>query len=155
MWTNGPPFHVQKRPHHGLRTAVIDGYYIPTDVKKHLKNTWTRLWSHWHFDNIQYLQDWFDQSDFNMYAKLEQVLIKSAKSGCCPQELEECCLFYGSELNANTLKMQLQILSCICKEKELETLCISSYIITRTFTPSKYKSRPSLSPQVYIWSWCS
>ena len=57
-----------------------------------------------------------------MYAKLEQVLIKSAKSGCCPQELEECCLFYGSELNANTLKMQLQIFTCICKEKELKTL---------------------------------
>ena len=50
MWTNGPPFHAQKRPHHGLRTAMIDGYYFPTDVKKHLKNTQTlkplTLWQH-------------------------------------------------------------------------------------------------------------
>ena len=48
-----------------------------------------------------------------------------------------CCLFYGLQLNANTLKMQLQIFSCICKEKDLETVCLFSNILKHFLTLSK------------------
>ena len=85
------------------------------------------------------LQDKFDQNDFNMYAKLEQVLLKSAKSECFEEEIEECCRFYGSELDENTLKTQLQFFSGICKTNQLDTVffCHTS----STFL------RPLLSPR--------
>ena len=83
------------------------------------------------------LKDRFDQSDFNMYAKLEQVLLKSAKSECCEEEIEECCRFYGSDLDDNTLKTQLQIFSGICKTNQLDTGCLLSDIINLFKTLTK------------------
>ena len=102
-----------------------DSHYFPTNVKEHLKKIYFEA-----IDTLTAcLKDRFDQSDFNMYAKLEQVLLKSAKSECCEEEIEECCRFYGSDLDDNTLKTQLQKFSGICKTNQLDTGCLLSDII--------------------------
>ena len=74
-----------------------------------------------------------------MYAKLEQVLLKSAKSECFEEEIEECCRFYGSELDDNTLKTQLRKVSGICKTNQFDTGCLLSDInnLFKTLTKPK------------------
>lgn len=110
-----------------------DGHYFPTDVKEHYRTIYFLA-----IDTLTAcLQDRFDQSDFNMYAKLEQVLLKSAKSECCQEELEDCCRFYGSDFDANTLGTQLHILSALCKNNQLDTDCLLSDIINLFKTLSK------------------
>ena len=85
------------------------------------------------------LQDRFDQSNFNMYAKLEQGLLKSANSECCEEEIEECGRFYDSDLDDNTFRTQLKIFSGICKTNQVDTGCLLSDIINlfKTFTKSQ------------------
>ena len=110
-----------------------DSHYFPTNVKEHFKKIYFEA-----IDTLTAcLKDRFDQSDFNMYAKLEQVLLKSAKSECCEEEIEECCTFYGSDLDDNTLKTQLQIFSGICKTNQLDTGCLLSDIINLFKTLTK------------------
>ena len=126
---------------------------LPFHAKKGLIKVWEQQW--WsllsdqcqrtlqkiYFEAIDVLtaclQDRFDQSDFNMYGKLEQVLPKSAKSECFEEEIEECWRFYGSELDDNTLKTQLQIFSGICKTNQLDTGCLLSDIINLFKTLTK------------------
>ena len=110
-----------------------DGHYFPTDVEGHYRAIYFEA-----IDTLTAcLQDRFDQSDFNMYAKLEQVLLKSAKSENCEEEIEECFRFYGSDLDANTLRTQLLIFSGICKTNQLDTGCLLSDIINLFKTISK------------------
>ena len=134
-WMN-LPFHAKKRPHQGLRAAAIVITFRPMSKNILKKYTLEAI------DTLTAcLKDRFDQSDFNMYAKLEQVLLKSAKSECCEEEIEECCRFYGSDLDDNTLKTQLQIFSGICKTNQLDTVSFCHTLSTF--------SRPLPSPRFH------
>ena len=56
-------------------------------------------------------------------------LIKCAKLECYQQDLQECCLFYGSDLDAHNLQTQLQIFAGVCEENQLDTGCLLPDII--------------------------
>ena len=72
-----------------------------------------------------------------MHVRFEQLLLKSAKSECCDEEIEECCRFHGSDLDNNTLRTQLKIFSGICKTSQLDIGCLLSDIINLFKTLTK------------------
>ena len=59
-----------------------------------------------------------------MYSKLEQVLIKCAKSDSYEKELVECCLFYDNDFDVSKLRTQLQTFTTLWKEHNHDTSCL-------------------------------
>lgn len=57
------------------------------------------------------MKERFTQSDFQMYATLEQVLLKGACGGHCDEELAEISSLYGPDFNFTNLKTQLETLA--------------------------------------------
>ena len=53
----------------------------------------------------------FQLSGYQIYSKLEELLVKSANKQDTTEELEFICRFYGDDLHADVLKMQLEILA--------------------------------------------
>ena len=52
--------------------------------------------------------DQFNQGDYTMYAKLEQVILLAVKNRNYSSELEEVIDFYGDDFNKSELETQLE-----------------------------------------------
>ena len=57
------------------------------------------------------IRDRFNQGDYTMYAKLEQVVLLAAKNGNYSSELQEVVDFYGDDFNKSELETQLEVFS--------------------------------------------
>ena len=60
---------------------------------------------------INGIKDRFHQPGYQTYSKLEALLLKSANKQDATEELDYICQFYGDDLNADVLNMQLDILA--------------------------------------------
>ncbi|XP_070188918.1 zinc finger MYM-type protein 1-like [Littorina saxatilis] len=75
------------------------------------------------------LKDRFAQDDFEMYATLEQVLLKGAKGESFEIELAKCSDFYGADFNVPNLRAQLQTLAIQIRTAYPDTDCLLSDIV--------------------------
>ena len=60
---------------------------------------------------INSIKDRFHQPGYQTYSKLEALLLESANKQDATEELGYICQFYSVDLNADLLKMQLDILA--------------------------------------------
>lgn len=111
------------------RFEVGDGeisHHFPSCVQEHYRPIYFEA-----IDTLATcLKDRFAQADFEMYAKLEQILVKGAKAECVDEELEECGSFYGTDFDVNVLKTQLLTLSVQVKadHPDIDRLLLSDMI---------------------------
>ena len=56
------------------------------------------------------VDDHFNQEDFIMYSKLEELIIKAATKTDYTKELQEVIEFYGADFNASDLETHLELL---------------------------------------------
>jgi hypothetical protein len=111
------------------RFEVGDGdtsHHFPTCVQDHYRMIYFEA-----IDTLATcLKDRFTQKDFEIYAKLEHILVKGAKAECVDKELEECGSFYGTDFDVNVLKTQLLTLSVQVKAdySDIDHLLLSDMI---------------------------
>ena len=116
---NKPKLPRQKRAPSKLNDTTSE-HYFPNSVQNHYRAIYFEA-----IDTLtSSLKDRFDQTDFQMYSKLEQVLIKCAKSDSYEKELVECCLFYDNDFDVSKLRTQLQTFSTLWKEHNHDTSCL-------------------------------
>ena len=93
----------RKRPPRYEGTAQA---FFPSDPKEFYKTIY--------FESldaaVQTITDRFDQEDFNIYAKMEQVLILAAMKGNYNEELQTVLEFYQNDFCKSELESQLEIL---------------------------------------------
>jgi len=81
--------------------------YYPVEPKVHYRQVYFQA-----IDSaIAIINDHFSQADYDVYAKLEQVLLLAAKIGDYSSELKEVTEFYKDDFNNSELETQLEIFS--------------------------------------------
>ena len=96
---------VHKRPRR-YEDGTADHYHPPTPMMHYKQIYFEALDA-----AIVAIGDRFDQSDYSMYAKLEQLLLLAATQKDYSQILREVVNFYGSDFNASELQTHLELLS--------------------------------------------
>ena len=98
-----PRLHKRPRRYEDGTTA---GHYHPPTAMMYYK--------HMYFEALDAavvtLEDRFNQNDYSMYAKLEQLLLLAATQKDYSQTLQEVLDFYGLDFNASELETHLELL---------------------------------------------
>ena len=108
-----------KRPRR-YEEGVAEPYY-PEEPKLHYRQLYFQSID----AAIATIEDRFKQADYNMYAKLEPVLLVAAKKDDYSSELQSVLEFYGDDFNRHELETQLQIF------KEMEIACAGNSLTIR------------------------
>ena len=79
---------------------------------------------------IAAINNCFNQADYDIYAKLEQVLLLAATNGNYSRELTEVTEFYKDDFNKSDLETQLEILSQMKIDCAGDSITFSRYLQT-------------------------